>query len=280
MFADGQDTREILGYFRGLGSNIVRMWPYVPWGWDAPSNDDILAFIRFARTQGYRTYLTLLTDDNPARIPWAQELVRFLAHQQLDCLLLEIGNEPDINKHINTAALKEVCSQSGYLYTSGEYDDSSKWFGHFVDGHTPRDNEWCRKSHDLHEYYIGAGPTTTWLHPAMAPFAGEPIRPDQAPDGNGIDKTADYEAYAGGCAIMGSGAFFHYDGSKYGTMPNDDDRRCAERFFHGLNYFPHDAPLAGPYERIDEHGETLRTYKVGPYVVRVRPKSGPILQGA
>ena len=261
LFADGADITAFLAYFCGLGCNTVRVWPYLPLGhpmgggWNAPTTDELIDFIRFVRGEGFYTYLTLLTDDDPARIPWAQQLVRDLIEADHDSLLLEAGNEPRINKSIDVHALKGVLDASEYLYTSGEYSDGALWFGRFLDAHTPRDSEWPRKCHDLLEYYHGGGPHYP-TEPALGVpcVGGEPIRADQA--GYSAD---DALGYYGGVSLLGAGGILHYEGGKYGRLPTDDEAQFIESGVEGLRCFPADCWFAGPYERIDEQGATLRT---------------------
>jgi hypothetical protein len=291
LLADGVSVDPLLWYFRAKFANLIRCWAYLPkghpiaGGWEPPTTAQLIAGIETLRSWGLTTYLTLLTDDDPARIPWAQTLVRDLGAAGLESLILEIGNEPSINKAINTEALRAACDASGLLYTSGEYADSAKWFGSFGDAHTPRDLEWPRKAHDLHEYQVGGGPSYPTEPACPVPWiSGEPIKPTEAPDGQTdpstgttIHKTEDYLAYGAACGLLGAGGIFHYEGGKTGQLPIGDEEACCTNFFAGLQAFP--AEMFGPssYVRIDEHGATLRTYAKGPYTVRIRPQSGPIL---
>jgi hypothetical protein len=276
LFADGADIRPFLEYFRELGANTLRVWPYVPWpeiGWVAPSNDAIIQFVRFVRSEGFYTYLTLLTSDEDIYIPWAKSLVQALTVADLDSLLLEAGNEPRIHKSINVRALQGVLEASPYIYTSGEYDDSALWFGRKLDAHPERDPEWVRRCHDLLEYFYGGGPHYQ-AEPAVKVvcIAGEPIRADLA-NFNENDALAGFAGFA----LLGGGAVVHYENGKFGRLPDVAETGFVEAAFEGLQAFPADVWFAGPYERIDEHGETLRTYRRGDYAVRMRPTSGPIL---
>ena len=291
MLADLVDCSAVLEYFQARRANCVRVWAYLPpghpidGGWEPPSTLQLLNGIGRLRSYGFTTYLTLLTDDDPARIPWAQQTVRELGAAGLDSLILEIGNEPQINKQIDTQALRAVCDASGLLYTSGEYADSALWFGSFGDAHTPRDLEWPRKAHDLHEYQVGGGPSYPQEPACPVPWiAGEPIKPTEAPNapqtddrGVTIYRAEDFLAYGATCGLLGAGAIFHYEGGKTGQLPSGDEIACCDDFFEGLQAFPAEMLGPGSYVRIDEHGETLRTYAKGPYRVRIRPKSGPIL---
>ncbi len=299
LFAQGTDLMPIIAFFRSHGANAARVWPYVTWpgtGWESPDNETIINLVRFLRSNGLYTYLTLFTDSQPPedssqknRIDWAKVLVQDCQSAGLDSIIFEIGNEPQINKKIDTHVLKSTLDASGFLYTSGEYDDSAKWFGRFGDAHLPRDIQWCRKGHDLHEYFVGGGPSYP-AEPATktAWFSGEPTKPTEAPNapqtdpdtGVTIDKVQDYLADGACCSLLGAGGIFHYEGGKFGRLPQGEEIDCAAAYFQGLNAFPAEMLGPGSYERIDEHGETLRTYKKGPYTVRIRPKSGPILIGA
>jgi len=292
------DLKPLIAFFRERGANCARVWPYVRFpdgtGWETPDNETIIALVRFLRAQGLYTYLTLFTDSQPPeggapnRIEWAKRLVNDCAAAGLDSLLFEIGNEPQINKHIDTHQLKATLDASGFLYTNGEYNDSREWFGRFGDQHPPRENKWPRCSHDLYEFYNGGGPSYPEEPATHVPWiAGEPIKPNQMPRApetdeqthEPIDHVEDCTTFTASVGLLGAGAIFHYEGGKWGRMPDADESACADAWFRGLRAFPEDAWFAGPYERIDEHGETLRTYKRGPYVVRIRPVSGPILQG-
>ncbi len=256
----------ILDYFRPLGYNLLRVWDYWdhPEGWaDSPALDTWLQFVEYLRVRGWQVEVTLLTDDRPERLPHARDLARALS--PTTNVLLEIGNEPLTHKSIDVEAMRSACDDSGLFYSNGVYEDEFRWFGHYVTPHTDRDHEWPRRAHDLLEWWNGDGPHQP--HPPVkAPaVADEPIRPDQA----GY-VTADFYAYAATCSLLGAGATFHYEGGKHGRVPDAQEAACAEAMARGLTVFPADAPL-GPYRRIDEHGDSLRTYVVGPYMVRVRP---------
>lgn len=275
LFAKGEDITPFLRYFGDLGYNVLRVWPYVPnppWvpGWNPPDNATFLNFIEACRNAGFYVEVTLLTDDDPARVPWAQQFVEFLVDRGMSSVVttmaFEIGNEPLTNKHIDVAALKPICERYGLVYSSGIYEDPAQSFGSYLTTHTPRDSEWPRKAHDLLEFWAGGGPEAPSNPPHKVPVvADEPIRPDQA----GYAER-DFYAYAATCSLLGAGATFHYEGGKFGRLPNAQEAACAEAFAAGLDVFPPDAPL-GPYRRIDESGKTLRTYVVGSYMVRIRP---------
>ena len=270
-FARGEEIDPFLETFASLGYNLLRVWPYVTWpgtGWASASQQRTIDFLAHVAEADFFCELTLLTDDDAGRIQPGAALVRVLASKAPTNLVLEIGNEPTQHKSIDTNALRRECEQSRFLFSSGEYEDSSKWFGSFLTAHTPRDSEWVRKAHDLLEYFNGGGPGSPSDPAVKVPcVADEPIRPDQA-----AYVARDFCAYAATSSLLGAGATFHYEGGKYARLPNEMERRCAEAFADGLRVFPADAPN-GAYRRIDEGLGSLRTYVVGRYMTRVRPSS-------
>jgi hypothetical protein len=274
-YASTGDVSAHVTAYRDTGYNMFRVWPYVPsppWdpAWNPPPNDVIIAFVRHLRDEGFTVEITLLTDDDPARIPWARRLVEDFAAVRPENLLLEIGNEPLTHKNIRVEDLKDVCDRSGFLYSSGIYEDSGRTFGRYGTHHSLRDNEWPRRTHDALEFYNGGGPNAPSDPPHRMPWVlDEPIRPDEA-RGTLEAKRRDFYAYAAGASIMAAGATFHSTSGKSASVPDGEDGVCAEAFGRGLNVFPADAPN-GPYERIVEN--TLRTYLVGPYMVRIRPQT-------
>lgn len=294
LFEQGQDVRTFMRLFKGLGYNVLRVWPYTPWptnGWAWPSSTQVVFdFLAVAKEEGFYVELTLLTDDDPARLGPARDLVTALsANRQIENVLLEIGNEPTTHKNIDTPALRSVCEASGYLFASGDYESldlmPNRVFGSYSVDHSSRDGEWPRKAKGLIEIYDGWGPweeggdgTGGVKHPA---FPGvrhpvvedEPIRPDQS----GYN-AEDYKAYGGVASIMGAGATFHYYGGEFGRLPDDNELRCAQGLAAGLNAFPADAPT-GAYRRIDEGAGTLRTYIISNHMVRVRPTTGSAPEG-
>lgn len=275
LFRRGEDITPFLRLFGGMGFNVVRVFVYTPikeWGsesWEPPPRPLMIEFLELCRREGFLVELVLLTDDDPERIEPAKETVRVLTGGRL--VLLEIGNEPTTHKEIDTRALWGVCEASRLPYSSGNYEPPEKHFGKYMTVHTTRDSEWPRRAHDLKEYFEGEGPNKLTDPPHHYPIvADEPNRPDLAGFVND-----DFKAYAGACALLGAGATFHFQSGKFGQMPTRDELGCAQAFAEGLNFFPPDAPL-GQYSRID--GQGLRGYKVGPYVVRIRPNEGfPVL---
>lgn len=275
LHADGQDIDGFLADFAGY--NVLRVFDYTPakeWeaqAWGSCTPAQWVAFIRDVNRKGFAVEVVLLTDDDPARIEPARQLVRALRDHHDLVLLLEAGNEPRTHKAIDTRALFSALSTSGFPYSSGDYEDSRRWYGTYGTAHTARDGEWPRRAHDLLDYYHGGGPNFPEEPPCRVPWvADEPIRPDQA----GYNEP-DFLAYYGVCSLLGAGATFHFESGKYGRRPTPDEHRLATVALSALNRFPASAPK-GPYSRPDEAGATLRTYTVGPYTVRVRPADGRI----
>jgi hypothetical protein len=287
----GENPRPLLDAFAGF--NVLRIWPYVPWdvgGWDAPPNDEIIACVKTLGTLGWKVELTLLTDSNPRRYPWAETLIDHLAAARLRNLFIEIGNEPTIHKDIPVERFYARLNDSGYLWASGGYEEvfqngDRRQGGRYGVCHTPRDQEWARKGHELLEYHNGAGPDVPHAPWRMPWVADEPIRPDQVPvevrrGRNNLlvsTRLKDYRAYGGVCAIFGAGATFHYAGGRQAELPNGDEAACARELLRGMTTFSIDAPF-GPYAgtRV-EHGQLheARTYPIGPWMVRVWQQGDP-----
>ena len=282
-FARGENIDAFLDAFDGF--NLLRAWDYVTWpgtGWASVQPDGWLAFLGYVGARGWRVELTLLTDDDPKRIAQATFLVNELAKAKPTNVVIEIGNEPNIHKNIDVIALRQTCEASGFLFASGLNDvPGDQWFGSYLTAHTPRDQDWPRKGHDLKEYFEGGGPGAPTDPPHAVPCVGdEPLQPTRPepdkPDairyagGDWEACVRDYRAYFGVCALLGAGATFHFEGGKYGIPPTPQEARCAAAALEGLNAFPAAAPL-GPYNRPED--SSLRTYVVGDGMVRVRPTS-------
>lgn len=264
-WAAGENVQPFLDAYRGF--NLLRVWPYVEWGpdksWDIRDAGVIDAFIADMNKRGWYVEFTLLTDDAPSRLEWAKSLV-----PQLDKhpgLLLEAGNEPLTHKEIDTPALRSVLEASGFLYASGDYEDSHRAYGTYGVAHTPREPDWPRRAHDLMEFYQGGGPyaKTDPAHPY--PWVGD--EPAKLQDVAVV--AADWRAYFGTCAVLAGGGTFHCETAKYADLPTADEARMATAALEGLDAFPADAPL-GPYARIVENGQPDhgRTYVVGDCMVR------------
>ena len=278
-FARGEDISDTLTAYRGY--NIARVWPYVPaadWGaraWDSPAPPVVVAFLQRMEAAGFYVELTLLTDDAPARIDQARQLVAALKAARPPNLVLEVGNEPTTHKAINTGALKADVLASGFLVSSGNYEDTRLFYGQWIGFHSGRDAEWPRRAHDAIDYWSGGGPDFPEEPAVRVPsVCDEPIRPDQA--GYVVQ---DFRAYFGSCAVMAAGFTVHTETGKWGQPPTPDEARIVAAALDVAGAFPADAPN-GSYRRIDEGGRSLRTYVIGEHaMVRVRPTSPEAPEG-
>jgi hypothetical protein len=283
-FARGDNLGPLLDPFQELGYNLLRVWDYVTWtgtGWESQPSEVWIAFLQAMERRGFYVELTLMTDDLPHRYSVAEHLVDDLATAEVSNVLIEIGNEPNIHKHILVERLRAVCESSGFLYASGLNDvPADEWFGSYLTAHTPRDFEWPRKCHDLLEYYNGGGPAAPTDPPHHVPcVSDEPLQPQRPPpndsglayQGGDLVKTGhDYRAYFAGCVVMGPGATFHWEGGKFGLPPTPEELHCAQEAVFGLSSVPAGSSNLG-YRRIDEQGNTSRTYCAGNSMVRIRP---------
>ena len=266
-FSSGEDIQPFLDAYQGF--NTLRVWDYVGDGWGADAwhgntADEWIAFIRYVGARGWWVELTLLTDDDPARIDPARRLIDALAASDVDNVLLEAGNEPTTHKQIDTHALRSSLEASGFPYCSGDYEDSDRWYGTYYTCHTARTHDWSRRAHDLLEFYNGDGPDKP-THPHHVPCLGD--EPGKPQDVGAV--LADWRAYFGGCAIMGGGGTFHSETGKLAKVPDLTDLACAGAALEGLMAFPAGVP-GGPYRRIVENGQPpdARTYVVGDCMVR------------
>lgn len=269
---------DTLGPFltESAGFNVLRVFGYTPaadWGpeaWAMPDLGTALAFLDVCAARGLLVEWVLLTDDDPAQIDPARQLVEGFAAAQPSNLLLEIGNEPVTHKTIVTEALHSACEMSGFLYSSGDYEDSDRWFGTFYTCHTARTSDWPRRAHDLLEFYDGSGPDKpTTPHPVPC-LADEPAKPSDV----GGNRVLDFRAYFGACALLGGGATYHCESGKFGETFTDEEFLFAREAVWAMDAFPADAPF-GAYRRIVEPGnepggptQDSRTYVVGNYAVR------------
>lgn len=265
LHADGVDIDPFLRDYDGF--NVLRVWDYVTWsgtGWESCTPEQWVAFIRYVGSKGWRVEITLVTDDVSSRIGYAKFLAHALASEGLTNVLFEGGNEPTTHKNINTAALRQTLESSGLPYTSGDYEDSDRWYGNYYTCHTARTSDWPRRSHDLYEFYTGAGPDKP-THPHHVPCLGD--EPGKLQDVGAVP--ADWLAYFGACSIMGGGACFHSETGKYAARPTNLELELSRIALEGLNAFPTDA-AKGSYRRIVEPGQLpdARTYVVGNCMVR------------
>lgn len=279
-FAAGENIDPFLDAYAGF--NVLRVWPYVEWGpdasWDVEDVETTKRFFAYVGARGFYVEFTLLTDDAPARLAWAQAFIADLARDPRPTnVLLEGGNEPLTHKHIDTPALRDALEASGFPYASGDYEDSARAFGPYLVTHTARTSDWPRRAHDLMEFFGGGGPNTPADPAHRCPCVGD--EPAKLQDVAVV--AADWRAYFGTCAILGAGATFHSETGKYADLPTDDERRMIAAALEGLDAFPPSAPN-GPYRRIVEDGQPDygRTYVVGDCMTRCQqngtaaPESG------
>lgn len=265
-FAKGEDIKPFLDAV--VGFRIMRVFLWTPenfWkenAWNPPSDSIVHSFLDFVKELGWYVELTLLT----ARHDDEQGIVNhyFRVFNSHDNLLIELVNEPDIHDKPDTAKL--IVPPTNLLWTSGDYIHPEKSRGDYLVNHTPPDNEWPRKAHELMEFYNGGGPHHPSDPPHKIPIvADEVIRPDQS----GFN-ALDYRAYFAACSLFGAGATFHSQSGKYGLPPTPEETVCMNEALTGLHIFSPNAP-GGSYRRIDDN--TLRTYVIGNYMVRIRPKT-------
>ncbi len=271
LFSDGADITPFLSDYAGF--NTLRVWDYTPakdWGanaWDSCTADQWRAFIAFVGARGWCVELTLLTDDDPARIEPAKRLAAALAGTP--GLLLEAGNEPTTHKTIDTHALRSTLEASGVPYCSGDYEDSDRWYGSYYTCHTARTFDWPRRAHDLREFYEGTGPDKP-TEPHHVPCLWD--EPGKLQDVGGIE--TEWRAGFGNAAVQGAGGLFHSETGKHAQRPTGDEKRLAGVALAALDAFPPTA-VTGHYRRIVEAGnepggptQDSRTYVVGTYAVR------------
>lgn len=267
-FAQGRDITPFLEDFEGF--NTLRVFLYTPanggWNetaWGIPPDNVIHAFLDFVGERGWYVELVPLTWSRPD----AQEIVThiFTEFARHENLLIELVNEPYIYDKPDPLTIS-VPEGTPIVWTNGVTTEKAR--GMYLTPHTSRDAEWPRKSHDLMEFYNGGGPFAP-TDPAhrMPIVADEPIRVDQAQGGT---RRQDFLAYFAGSSLFGAGATFHFESGKFGDRPTEDERVMAAAALAGLDAFPPDAPNGG-YRRLDD--QSLRTYVIGNFMLRVRPQN-------
>jgi len=261
-FCKGEDIHPFLDAYKGF--NLLRVFLY--WetiGAGIPSDNCLRSFLSATAQRGFYVELVLLTGPKPLSEAQAITDHVFSAFNDQPNLLIELVNEPGVHDKVDPNQLH--IPQTSLIWTDGQTNDQHR--GLYLTPHTPRDSEWPRRAHDLLEYWTGGGPSAptdkAWKQPAVAD------EPAKIEDVGGCVPT-DFRAYFGTAAILGAGATVHTETGKYGHLPTPQEIACASAALEGLNAFPEDAPL-GPYRRIDEQGQSLRTYVVGNNSVRIRP---------
>jgi len=278
---NGQDIQPFLDAYPGY--NVLRVWAYTDWagtGWEPSTAQVTRAFFEYCAARGFLVEFTLLTNDSLSKSDWARDFVAQLSEFPRPPIFIEGRNEPQTHSQtVSTQRLKPALDASQFVYASGNYEVSANAFGPYLVAHTQRDPEWPRRSHDLMEYFNGGGPHKPTDPAHKVPCLGDepPKSQDVAAPKPPLTKADDWRAYFGGCSLMGGGATFHSETGKFGLPPTDEERVLAAAALEGLNAFPADAPL-GAYSRPSDN--SLRTYIVGNYMVRVRPTTpNPPLTG-
>jgi hypothetical protein len=269
----GEGITPFLGAYQGY--NLLRVWPYVnprDWGsqaWDSPSPTDAVRFLKAMNELGWYVEFTLLTDNDPARVPQAKDFIAaFTAAGLQGTVFLEAANEPEVqhNGNYDTRVLQSALAASGFEYASGNYIDGAKnWYGTYLTYHPSRDAEWPRRAHDGYDYWTLPNDAPPGAQAVKAPSVADEPAKLQDVGGNRPD---DWLAFFGSASFFGGGATFHSETGKYGLPPTAEEQVLAAKALEGMNAFPADAPL-GLYRRIDDN--TLRTYVVGDAMARIRP---------
>jgi hypothetical protein len=191
LYARGGDWRGFLAAYDqirinlglpvGSGYNLVRVWPYVPradWGakaWDSPAPDVVVAFLAMSRG-GMVCRAHAADRRRPRAHPQAKQLVAALGAARPPNLLVEIGNEPQVHKHIDTRALKADLDASGFLYASGDVAPFA--FGSYVTAAHRSDRGWvAARPRSAGVLSRAAVPMPRPIPPHRLPaIADEPIR--------------------------------------------------------------------------------------------------------
>lgn len=260
------------------GVRVLRVWDYVGpgWGadaWDSSPADVWIAFVRHCNARGVFVEVTLLTDDDHNRIGPARMLLNALKAAGDLAMIVETANEPRTHKDINTAALMDDVLASGFLCSSGDYEDSRRWYGTHGTFHPARTNDFARRAHDAYEYFHGGGPNepsepatgVAWVNDEPAKLADVPR------------DWAAWRSHIAASFVFCPGITIHNETGKFGQLPTDDERRLWALALEVMGQIAPDAAL-GAYRRIPaehEPGQTAegRTYVVGNYMVRCQQKN-------
>lgn len=287
LYDSGKNIDSILEQYTGF--NLARVFTYTPskeWGssaWGFPSIAGTIDFLNYMRDRGFNVGLTLATDNDRTRIDQIKTLVINLKNKEITNLQLEAVNEPFVKSEtdkLDPNEFKSLLVDSGFLYTSGVYNDNRRFYGQYWLDHSSRDSEWFRKGgHSLYEAYNGGGPSNENEPALKIPGSeDEPVKPNDI----GYDALGLY-SYAASCGLMGAGATFHSESGKFSRLLDDNEFMCCSMFLKGLNMFPLDASsFNSTYRRIVESNQPdyARTYVVGNYSIRIKqngtdhPESG------
>jgi len=288
-FAAGIDVRPFLRMVQDEQLNEIRGLLYTPvafWGANAWAAPPVTACCDFAdllaEDFGLWWECCYVTDDRPDARTIANQYAALL--DGCPNVSHELVNEP---ARLPKAQLLTFDFTPQNPWTNGEYDRKDRIRGTYGNGHEPRDPEWARKAKNLEERFSGGGPDARTDPAFPKPWrSDEPAKPgiDVAPiPDNYLAHAAIASCYGGGC--------YHYESGKYGLLPQTaDEWACLRAFARGLNAFPLDVADYAyehqtPWTDADEQATgSLRTYRWGPYGVRVPPVTGtmtaPVLIGA
>lgn len=273
LFSKGED---ILPFLRAFpSSNTVTVFAYTPqkdWGaqaWNIPALSAVDDFIDTCAHYNFKVEIVILTSDDDSWIEPGKKLIERLIQSNQKNIFVRVGNEPLTHKTIKVDLFKDMLARSGLLYTSGVYEDLKKFYGNYGDYHSARTDEWPVKGKGVIEAYRGGGPNYKEEPARKVPWIlGEPIKPSEAKGNNIID---DFYTY-GVISNMGAGVTFHFEGGKFGLLPSSFEMACYTAMNKGQDMLP-DETAYGDYDRIDEFGNTLRTYTIGNYIIRARPQN-------
>jgi hypothetical protein len=303
LFARGADIWPFVDVYLGLGFNTFRIlcnkppaasFPY----WSTPPLDVAVEFARSMAAAGAWVELTLFGSkvDSSFVPAWIEAL------RSEPNVLVEGMNEPGHDgQYDETAPIDAlVLPRCGDLpYATGNYDPYKPMRGSYATVHTDRDDpcSTARKAKAVLEMYDGWSaaqaskrlanlrlPQRPTLFDAYAgfpvPWVGdEPAKPQD------ISYRVDcFLALFAIYGMFGAGGTFHTLGGQFGQLPDERETACAQAAIQGLTAFPPSTPIDYHYghDYNDEAASgSLRTYRAGPYGVRVCPTVAgyPILIG-
>lgn len=281
-FADGEDVTPFLRMMQDHELNQLRGFLYTPakfWhadAWNEPSIGACEDFADLLASYGFYWELCYVTDDRQDAA-WLAATYAHALDRRLN-ILHELVNEPSVGAKADLLDVGALACP----WTNGEYDRKARIRGTYGVDHTPRDREWARKAKNLEERFAGGGPDAPSDPKFPYPWvADEPGKP-------GSDVPADPPSFVAYFAIASAygGGTYHYESGKLGKLPQTPDEwACLKAAAQGLNAFPVDVTRY-PYvhDKADETTSgSLRTYRWGPYGVRVpspdRPLTAPVLMG-
>jgi hypothetical protein len=278
LFSQGKDVDPFLDLYVGLGYNTFRVMankPEVPGqypGWNTPPLQTMLDFTHHSASRGARIEHTLFGSQvDSSFVPsWIEALKSECPNAFAEGINEpgHAGQWPDTS-HVDSLVMPV---RGDLPYATGDYTyDTSKPHGSYGTIHTDRDDP-CNTARK-------AKGVLDMQDIAKIPWVGdEPAKPQD------ISYRADcFLALFAIYGLFGAGGTFHTLGGQFGQLPNDQELACAKAAIQGLTAFPASTPNDYGYVH-DTNDEatsgSLRTYRAGPYGVRVCPNPGyPILIG-